>query len=109
MEAVKNGMQHNLLFESGIQFVHCSSFTVLECILSVIGEVYRCLYRFAQKLLVQSHSAQSSKGASFFSFVFITGVRILIWSLEMPSLFVECDSGDYSILTDSHFGIMMLV
>ena len=25
------------------------------------------------------------------------------------TVFVECDSGDYSILTDSHFGIMMLV
>ena len=27
----------------------------------------------------------------------------------MPSLFVECDSGGYSILTDSHLEIMMLV
>ena len=25
------------------------------------------------------------------------------------SVFVECDSGDYSILTDSYLGIMMLV
>ena len=65
--------------------------------------------RFAQKLLVQFHSTQSIRGPSFFSFLFITRVRILIWSLEMPSLFVECDSGGYSILTDSHFGIMMLV
>ena len=32
-----------------------------------------------------------------------------MWSLEMPSLFVECDSGGYNILTDSYLGIMMLV
>ena len=45
---------------------------------------YPC--RFAQKLLVQSHSTQCNRGASLFSFLFITAVIILIWSLEMPSL-----------------------
>ena len=38
METVKKGMQHNLLLESGIQFVPCSSFTVFACIQSIIGE-----------------------------------------------------------------------
>ena len=109
MEAVKNGMQHNLLLERGIQFAPCSPFTVLECILLTTGEMNRFPCRFAQQLLVQSHSMQSSRGTSFLSFLFIIAVRISIWSLEMPSLFVECDSGGYSILTDSHLGIMMLV
>ena len=49
-------------------------------------EVNRYPCRFSQKLFVQFHSAQSSRGASFLSFVFITAIRILIWSLEMPSL-----------------------
>ncbi|KAM7453618.1 hypothetical protein BLSTO_05633 [Blastocystis sp. subtype 1] len=76
METVKKGMQHNLLLESGIQMHSINYWRVWNR--------YPCC--FAQKLLVQSHSTQSSRGTSFFSFVFITGVRILIWSLEMPSL-----------------------
>ena len=32
----------------------------------------------------------------------------LVFGNAFP-VFVECDSGDYSILTDSHLGIMMLV
>ena len=38
MEVMKKGMQHNLLLESGIQFVYCSPFIVLECIQPTIGE-----------------------------------------------------------------------
>ena len=32
----------------------------------------------------------------------------LVFGNAFP-VFVECDSEDYSILTDSHFGIMMLL
>ena len=32
----------------------------------------------------------------------------LVFGNAFP-VFVECDSGGYSILTDSHFGIMMLL
>ncbi|KAM7453675.1 hypothetical protein BLSTO_05576 [Blastocystis sp. subtype 1] len=76
MEIVKKGMQHYLLLESGIQ-MHSINYW---------REVNRYPCRFAQKLFVQSHSAQCNRGTSFFSFIFITTVRILIWSLEMPSL-----------------------
>ena len=64
MEAVKKGMQHNLLFESGIQFVPCSPFTVLECILSIIGERWidvhaafprNCLYSSIQRSATEEH------------------------------------------------------
>ena len=53
-------------------------------------EMYGFSYRFSQKLLVQSHSTQSSRGTSFFSFVFTTTIRVLMWSLEMPSLCLWC-------------------
>ncbi|KAM7453760.1 hypothetical protein BLSTO_05488 [Blastocystis sp. subtype 1] len=76
MEAVKKGMQHNLLLETGIQ-MHSTNYW---------REMNRYPSRFVQKLLVQFHSTQSSRGTSFFSFIFITGVRTLMWSLEMPSL-----------------------
>ncbi|KAM7453536.1 hypothetical protein BLSTO_05716 [Blastocystis sp. subtype 1] len=76
MEAVKKGMQHNLLLESGIQMHSANYWRVWN----------RYPYRFSQKLLVQSHSTQYSRGTSCFSFVFITAIRILMWSLEMPSL-----------------------
>ena len=49
-------------------------------------EMNRCPCRFSQKLLVQFHSTQCNRGTSFSFFVFITAIRILIWSLEMPSL-----------------------
>ena len=58
METVKKGMQHNLLLESGNQFVHCSPFTVLACIQSTIGERWidfyaalprNCLYSSIQR------------------------------------------------------------
>ena len=80
MEAVKKGMQYNLLLDSGIQFVPCSPFTVLECIPSTSywREMNRYPCRFTQWLLVQFHSTQSNRGASCFLFVFITGVRTLI-------------------------------
>ena len=41
-------------------------------------EMNRCPCRFSQKLLVQSHSTQSNRGTSLFSFVFITAIRVLI-------------------------------
>ena len=64
MEAVKKGMQHNLLLESGIQFVYCSPFTVLECIQSTIGERWidihvalprNCLYSPIQRSATEEH------------------------------------------------------
>ena len=87
MEAVKNGMQHNLLLESGIQFVLCFPFHHFRMhSINYWRGMNRYPCYFVQKLLVQSHSTQSSRGALFLSFVFITAVRILMWSLEMPSL-----------------------
>ena len=41
-------------------------------------ELNRFPCRFAQKLLVQFHSTQSSRGTSCFSFPFITAIRMLI-------------------------------
>ena len=64
MEAVKKGMQHNLLLESGIQFVPCSPFTVLECIPSTSGERWidihaalprNCLYSPIQRSPAEEH------------------------------------------------------
>ena len=69
METVKKGMQHNLLLESGIQFVHCSPFTVLECIQSTNGERWmdshpalpsNCLYSSIQCSPTEEHRVSLS-------------------------------------------------
>ena len=69
METVKKGMQHNLLLESGNQFVPCSPFTVLECISSTIGERWmdshpalprNCLYSSIQRSPAGEHRVSLS-------------------------------------------------
>ena len=69
METVKKGMQYNLLLESGIQFVPCSPFTVLECIPSTIGERWidihaafprNCLYSPIQRSATEEHRSSLS-------------------------------------------------
>ena len=109
MEAVKNGMQHNLLLESGIQFVPCSPFTVLECIQSTIGECgidihpalpRNCLYSPIQRRPTEEH-------LFLFRIHHCSQNIDLVFGNAFP-VFVACDSGGCSILTDSHLGIMML-
>ena len=69
MEVVKKGMQHNLLLESGIQFVHCFPFTVLECIQPTIVEYgidfhaafpRNCLYSPIQRSPAEEHRSSFS-------------------------------------------------
>ena len=64
MKTVKNGMQHNLLLESGIQFAPCSPFIVLECILPTTGGRWidihaafpsNCLYSAIQRSPAEEH------------------------------------------------------
>ena len=64
MEVVKKGMQHNLLLENGNQFVPCSPFIALECILSTNGEcgidfhaalLRNCLYSLIQHSPTEEH------------------------------------------------------
>ena len=106
-------MQYNLLLERGIQFVHCSSFTVIACIqqtakewqISLPVHIYRnCLYnRF---------NAMQWLTIVFFFHLHQRNQNIdLVFGNEENAfpVFVACDSGGYSILTNSHFGIMMLV
>ena len=69
MDTMKNGMQHNLLLESGIQFVHCFPFTALECIQPTIGEGWidihvalprNCLYSSIQRSPAEEHRVSLS-------------------------------------------------
>ena len=111
MEAVKNGMQHNLLLESGIQFVPCSPFIALECILSTNGEcgidfhaalLRNCLYSPIQR------SPTEERRVSLFCIHHCNQNIDLVFGNAFP-VFVVCDSGGYSILIDSYFGIIMLL
>ena len=110
MEVVKKGMLHNLLLESGIQFVPCSPFTVLECIPSITRECRmdihaafprNCLYSPIQRSPAEEHRF-------LFCIPHWSQNIDLVFGNAFP-VFVACDSGGYSILIDSHFGIMMLV
>ena len=106
-------MQYSLHLESGIQFVHCSSFTVIACIRPTVEEwqislpvpIYRnCLYnRFNAMqwltIVFFFHLHQQNQNIDL---IFGNGENAF-------PVFVACDSGDYSILTDLHLGIMMLV
>ena len=110
IEAVKKGMQHNLLFESGIQFVPCSPFTVLECILPTSGE--RCIdfhAAFPRNCLYSPIQRSPTEEHHFLFPIHPCSQNIdLVFGNAFP-VFVECDSGGYGIFTDSHLGIMMLV
>ena len=106
-------MQYSLHLESGIQFVHCSSFTVIACIRPTVEEwqislpvpIYRnCLYnRFnAMQWLTIVFFFHLHQWNQNIDLIFGNGENAF-------PVFVACDSGDYSILTDFHLGIMMLV
>ena len=106
-------MQYSLHLESGIQFVHCSSFTVIACIrqtakewqISLPVHIYRnCLYnRFnAMQWLTIVFFFHLHQRNQNIDLVFVNEENAF-------PVFVECDSGGYSILTDSHLEIMMLV
>ena len=106
-------MRHNLLLERGIQFVHCSPFTIIACTYPTVEEwqisfpatVHRnCQYsRFnAIKCLTIVFFFHLHQRNQNIDLIFVNEENAF-------PVFVECDSGDYSILTDSHFGIMMLV
>ena len=106
-------MQYSLLLESGIQFVHCSSFTVIACIqqtakewqISLPVHIYRnCQYsRFnAMQWLTIVFFFHLHQRNQNIDLIFGNGENAF-------PVFVECDSGGYSILTNSHLGIMMLL
>ena len=61
-------------------------FTVLECIQSTSGERWIDIHAALPRNCLYSPIQRSPSEEHRFSFVFITTVRTLIWSLEIPSL-----------------------
>ncbi len=103
-------MQHNLLLERSIQFAYYYPFTLVACIISTIEE---------RQISFPAAFHRNCQYNRFNAFQWLTIAFLFLihhWSQDADlvfgnafPVFVECDSGGHSILTDSHLGIMMLV
>ena len=103
-------MQHNLLLERSIQFAYYYPFTLVACIISTVEE-WQISFpaTLPRNCQYNRFNAVQWLTVAFLFLIHHWSQNIdLVFGNAFP-VFVEWDSGGYGILTDFHFGIMMLV